>query len=73
MEQTISADGNIKTFTDEFSGRCYREFKCAGCQKFIVEDDVIWAKPDGTLSTTHKDAKAYCIGCCPEEELDEKE
>ena len=38
---------------------------CFGCGARLDEDTVVWARPDGTLSTT--DGFPYCDGCLPNE------
>ena len=49
----------------------FEEWRCAGCGEWTNSEEVVWAKDDGTLSTTHADAKPWCEGCCPEEPEDD--
>ena len=39
--------------------------RCFVCKKTVNEEEVIYARPDGTLSTM--EGKPYCQGCCPEQ------
>ena len=41
--------------------------KCCECKIPMLDEQVVWAKKDGTLSTTSPEAFPYCEGCCPEQ------
>lgn len=38
---------------------------CVDCGKRMSEDDVIWARPNGELSTMADDALPFCDACLP--------
>lgn len=40
-------------------------YKCIQCGKEVGEEEVIWARWDGTLSTDNGDP--YCQSCLPEQ------
>ena len=67
MAIEFTENDEVRTYTDNFSGRECKEYKCAGCGEWIVQDEVIWATPDGKLTMQDPEAQAWCEDCLPAE------
>lgn len=52
-------------FVQDNDYRGHMEYKCHKCGIQLHEDLILWARPDGTLSTD--DGLPWCEGCAPSE------
>ena len=61
-----SENGRRHIITDDANPRIYAErWKCTGCGCFEDAEEIVWARPDGTLDTDKGDP--YCVSCVPDE------
>jgi hypothetical protein len=57
---------NHRTISDDENPRIYsEEWECCECGLWVTDEEVVWATPEGILSTDT--GKPYCVGCTPEE------
>lgn len=62
--QVISEHHRI--ITDTMNPRIHHaEWKCHICGEWTHEDEVVWVKEDGTLTT--RDGNPYCVSDAPEQ------
>lgn len=65
-EIETNPNGLSRRHVESSSGREWLEYSCAGgCGEWLGEDEVIWARRDGTLDTDT--GLAWCDGCLPPE------
>lgn len=61
IEIKISDDGRFKTVIDTLNPHIHiTEVKCAVCEQWINEDEIVWAPNWST-------GLPFCEGCCPEQ------
>jgi hypothetical protein len=67
IQINYNKDKTIRTISDDENPRIYyTEYACYTCGSWLREDEVIWAKEDGTLDTDK--GNPYCDCCLPSEE-----
>ena len=61
----VAPDGLSRTVSDDYNPRIhYREYRCARCGDWVVEDETYWFDSEGQPNTNT--GKPYHSGCEPE-------